>query len=131
MLKIFVDTNVLIHAHDWKIRITEAIDRLNLPKYQVLVHPLVFQEILEASNDKGTLRLQAKLALQTIDLFEYYEDKIEYKGTDTALLESALRENGAVLTFDKELMKRCKEKNVPVLYVKSHAKLILIGYINE
>lgn len=131
MLKIFVDTNVLIHSTEWKVRVTESIDQMNIPKYELIIHPLVFHELMQASEEGGKLGKMAKLALHLASNYTFFEDDLEYAGTDVAILEAAAREQGVVLTFDKKLRERCQERDIPILYAKRHGGIQLIGYIKD
>lgn len=130
MLSIFIDTNVLIHSSEFKVNIQEQLLQIIFKKFQVVIHPLVFSELLEkAQNNTKTGKL-AKLGLQLTYMYETYEDTAEYPGTDIALLIAAKREHGAVLTFDKELKNRCKQANVPVIYLKRGGQLMVVGFIH-
>ena len=128
MIKIFIDTNVLIHCIEWKVSLDTQIEKFITKRYQILIHQLVLEELFEATEAPGKTKRLAKLALQLLDRYELYEDEREYAGTDIALLKTARREGGVVLTFDRILLHRCKEVDVPVLYIKGKGKLTLIGH---
>ncbi len=128
-LKIFIDTNVLLHAPEWKIRFLSELDRIIERKYAIYIHEKVFEELLEALDDKGALGKRAKLAIEMTPQFESYEDDEDYPGTDIALLNAAKKEGGAVLTFDKGLKKRCKKEGIPVVTNQGMRQLMVDGYI--
>ena len=130
MKKIFVDTNVLIHHIDWKIRLHEQIESIILNNYHIFVHQLVQNELIETLKKSKKLSNNAKIALKLIENYTMYHDPQSYPDTDTALLETTKREQGILLTFDKDLMSRCKKEAIPVLY-SGKRKLSLIGYIEN
>lgn len=118
-IPIFIDTNVLLHHFDYKINIEEAINRILTRKYDIFVHRLVEAEIIEALTKKGKIGRNAKIAIQLMSRYKEYDDQVEHAGTDIALIESAQKENGCVLTFDKVLKHRCKARGIAVI---SHYK---------
>ncbi|RMG42464.1 MAG: hypothetical protein D6732_00925 [Methanobacteriota archaeon] len=128
-LYIFIDTNVLMHAPEWKVRFVSELDRIIPYKYKIVIHERVFSELLDAYEQGGALGRRAKLAIDLSPQFESYEDDQEYPGTDAALLEAAKKEGGAVLTFDKGLKKRCKEAGVPVITIHGSRQLMIDGYL--
>ncbi len=128
-LPIFIDTNVLLHAPEWKVRFLSELDRIVGQSYVVYLHEMVFDELLAAHQEGGALGQRAKLALELSNQFQGYEDPREYAGTDVALMASAKREGGAVLTFDKLLKKRCKNIGVPVITIKGTRQLMVDGFL--
>ena len=127
--KIFIDTNVLLHCFNWKIRLQEQIESLVTTNYEILVHQLVHDEITQIQKSRNSSKT-VKFVLKLIETYNLYDDAQNYPDTDTALLETAKRERGVILTFDKNLMNRCKSAAVPVLY-SGKKKLTLIGYIES
>ncbi|MCE7736267.1 MAG: PIN domain-containing protein [Candidatus Heimdallarchaeota archaeon] len=128
-IPIFIDTNVLLHHFEFKINIEEAINRIITRKYEIFVHRLVEEEILEALKKKGKVARNAKVAVQLMSRYKEYDDQIEYPGTDIALMEAAEKEKGCVLTFDKDLKQRCKLQGVAVISLYKQGRLSLVGEI--
>lgn len=128
-IPIFIDTNVLLHHFEFKINIEEATNRVITRKYEIFVHRLVEVEILEALSKKGKIARNAKVAVQLMSRYKEYDDQIEYPGTDIALIQAAEKEKGCVLTFDKDLKRRCKSQGVAVLSLYKPGRLSLVGEI--
>ena len=61
--------------------------------------------------------------------YKEYDDQIEYPGTDTALIQAAEKGKGCVLTFDKDLKRRCKLQGVAVISLYKPGRLVLVGEI--
>ncbi|MHA2098023.1 MAG: PIN domain-containing protein [Candidatus Kariarchaeaceae archaeon] len=129
ILPIFIDTNVLLHHFEYKLNIEDAIERIISKKFEIYVHPMVEAEIIDALTKKGKIARQAKVAMQLISRYYGYKDKKGYHGADIALIKSAEREGGCVLTFDKDLKHRCKAQNIPVISVYRQGRLALTGEI--
>lgn len=128
-LPIFIDTNVLLHYHEIKLNIDDAINRVVTKKYVIYIHRMVEQEIFDALTKSGKIARQAKIAVQLMKNFIPYEDETEYSGTDTALIEIAKKEKGCVFTFDKKLKYRCKSQSIPVISLFKPGRLQLTGEI--
>ncbi|MHA2252157.1 MAG: hypothetical protein ACXAD7_17460 [Candidatus Kariarchaeaceae archaeon] len=129
-LPIFLDTNVLLHAADMGININAAITMAIDNKYRVLIHPYVEHEVIQSLSDKSKLGRKATLAIQLSGEFESFQDESEYKGADHAIMSSAEKTNGCVFTLDKELIDRCKARNIPVISTYKKGRFHLIGHID-
>ncbi len=125
-MKVFLDTNVLLHVEKLKVNIQDSIDNL-IGNAEILIHPMVEAEIISALLDKGKKGQQANLAMQLLSHFSQYLDDKEYPGTDTALLITAKRENGIVFTLDLALKKRCSNAGIPVISSYKFKRLKLYG----
>ncbi len=128
-LPIFIDTNVLLHYHEIKLNIEDAIDRVITKKYAIYIHRMVEREIFEALTKSGKLARQAKIAVQLMKNYIPYEDETDYSGTDNALIEVAGKEKGCVFTFDKELKYRCRSLSIPVISLYKPGRLQLTGEV--
>lgn len=74
-------------------------------------------------------KMKKKFALGMIKEFKMKIVK-ETGDTDTALLNAAARESGAVCTNDLELKKRCIGKKVPVVFMRNKKTVEMKGGIN-
>ncbi len=130
-LAIFIDTNVLLHSSDYGLNIPDEISRLINSKFIIFVHPSVESEIINTLTTKGKSSRQARLAIQLSSRFQSYIDDKIFAGADQALLETAEKENGCVLTFDKGLKSKCIKRNVPVISFFKKGRLKLFGYVEQ
>jgi rRNA-processing protein FCF1 len=64
----------------------------------------------------------AKLGLSIVRKRGFRLVRTESQGDD-GVLETALRMDAAILTNDKELKKRAKEMNLPVIYLRGEDRL--------
>ncbi len=127
---VFIDTNVLLHAMDLGINIVEDLKTVINKGFEIIIHPMVEAEIIEALMDTGKLGRQARFAMKLMSSFESYYDPREYDGTDICLLISAKRNKGCVFTLDKGLRDRCIAEGVCVISSYKKGKLKLHGYID-
>ncbi len=132
-LKIFIDTNFILHAIDWNLNFTHILERNITKPYQIMIHPLVIEELdlLESQSSNSTKLLsKIKLARELIlSNFMIYNKSIEGEGTDVSLLLAAEHEEGAVMTFDSNLRKRCKERGIPTITLTKRKEFISDGYL--
>jgi rRNA-processing protein FCF1 len=73
---------------------------------------------------KGNKKINAKSSLKLIDRYEISE--IDAKTVDDSVLALAEKTNGFVLTNDKELKDRLKEKSLKVIILRAKKKLVII-----
>jgi rRNA-processing protein FCF1 len=129
-LSVFVDTNVFMHGFEIGIKLEDDLKALINKGFNILIHPSVEAEIIELLLDKGKIGQQANVAMNMLSHFNPYEDTRNYVGTDIAILRSAKREKGIVVTLDKILRDRCIKQNVNVISSFKKGRLKLFGYID-
>ncbi len=129
-LHVFVDTNIFMHGFEIGIKLEDDLRALISRGFTIFVHPMVEDEIMELLLEKGKIGQQANVAMNMLSQFNSYEDKREYVGTDIAVLRSAKREKGLVVTLDKKLRDRCMKQNVNVISSFKKGRLKLYGYID-
>lgn len=128
-IRIFIDTNVLLHSTEMRINIKSAVQRVINGKFEIVVHSLVEEELIASLEQEGKLGRNATVAMRLTAEFSSYQDARPYSGTDQALFRSAKRDQGCVLTFDKELVERCNKLNIPVLTNFKMGRFHLVGHI--
>ncbi|MCY3410325.1 MAG: hypothetical protein INQ03_01700 [Candidatus Heimdallarchaeota archaeon] len=126
-MKVFLDTNVLLHADTLTQSIEDSIRTLIGVQVEILIHPAVEAEIIDSLLEVGKKGNQANFAMKFMSLFGQYLDEKEYSGTDTALLISAKREGACVFTLDLGLKRRCLANGVPVISSFKKGRLKLYG----
>jgi len=129
-IRVFVDTNVFMHGFEIGIKLEDDLKSLINKGFEIFVHPLVEAEIIELLLEKGKIGQQANVAMNMLSRFNSYEDTRSYAGTDIAVLKSAKREKGILVTLDKNLRDRCIKQNVNVISSFKKGRLKLYGYID-
>lgn len=105
-MKVLLDTNFLVYAAKYKIHL-EGIEEL-IPSAKLFIPDTVISELKVLSRSKRLIeRKNAMIALDLIRVQGIEKIKTEKRG-DSAFEEIAKKENVAVATLDKELIKRLK-----------------------
>ena len=128
-LKIIVDSNALFVPFQFKIDIFEELKTLlNRNSELILLSPI--REELEKIANKGSpkMRKQASSALKLAEkcTLLIFGEKFALS-PDDAIVKMAREWNCLVFTNDKELRKRLRNINVPVIYVRQKSKLEIDG----
>ena len=118
MVKALVlDSNGLLMPFQFRINIDSEIRRL-LGEVRVLVPSSVLGELgrMDSKEARAALALAAKYEPVDTDL-----------SGDDAVIDVAERHSAAVLTNDKGLIQRLKQRSIPVLRLRSERFLVLVG----
>ncbi len=116
-----IDANGLLMPFQFRLNLDLEITRL-LGEVPVLVPDSVLGEL----GRLGTKEAKAALALA----HKYEVVATELSGDD-AVIDVAERHFGAVLTNDRELIERLKERAIPILRLRSGRFLILTGCASD
>jgi len=121
---VILDSNAIMMLFEFSINLEDELTRL-VGKYHIIVPKPVFKELKYLSEKgKGTKKINAKSSLKLIERYEIAE--IDKKTVDDSVLSLAEKTNGIVLTNDKELKKRLKEKSHQVIFLRSKKKLEIV-----
>jgi len=117
MIKVIVDTNGLMMPFQFGINLDYELQRL-LGKYEIIVPSCVIEEL------KRINRWEAKAALQLAEKFKKIDT--EKKG-DEGIIEIAEKTRGYVLTNDRELRKKLRERGIKTIYLRALKYLEMDG----
>ena len=130
-LRIILDSSALFVPLQFKIDIFEEVKRLLNRNLQFfLLSPI--QRELEELRERGSpkMRKNASYALKLAERCVFFEIDEKIAGSpDDAVVQMACEWNCAVFTNDKELRKRLRNINVPVIYVRQKSHLEIDGMI--
>ena len=115
MPKVILDTNALLMPFEMSINIDLELRRL-LGDVEVIVPgPMV-----------GELKhLNSKHAKAAITLARKYEIVDSQKRGDAAILDIAMRTGAYVVTNDKELRRKLRDKGIKTIYLRSFTHLVM------
>ena len=116
---VILDSNALLMVFQFRINLESELNRL-LVSYEIVVPSTVKKE-LKTLKDK-----HAKIALS---FSEKYRTISANGNTDDSIIELAEKEKGIVVTNDKILKKRLREKNIPVVFLRSKTHLEVEGRV--
>jgi len=130
-LKIILDSNALFVPLQFKIDIFEELKTLlNMNLEFILLSPILDELKLLAAKKSPKMRKNASYALKLTEKCKLVNVDRDFFGSpDDAIVETARRWNSAVFTNDRQLRKRLRNINVPVIYVRQKSRLEIDGRI--
>jgi len=128
-LKIILDSNALFVPLQFKIDIFEELKTLLKKKFEPVLLSHVLRE-LEKLAEEGSPKTQKK-ALYALQLAGKCRLVDVNKGSvispDDAIIKVAVEWNCPVFTNDRQLRRRLRDINVPVIYVRQKSRLEIEG----
>jgi len=129
-LRIILDSNALFVPLQFKIDIFEELKTLLNKKFElVLLQPI--RRELEKLAEKGSpkMRKNASYALKIAEKCKLIEidEQIADSSPDDVIFQVAHEWKSTVFTNDRELRKRLRNINVPVIYVRQKSHLEIDG----
>lgn len=118
MQTVVLDTNALLMPFEIGLNLDLSVRDLLGEVRFVVPGPLV-----------GELKhLDSRYAKAGLELARRY-DIVQAEGAgDDAVIEVAVREHGYILTNDKELRRRARKQQIPLIYLRSGTHLVLETY---
>lgn len=128
-VKIILDSNAFFVPLQFRIDIFEELKALlNMNFELILLSPI--QRELEKIARKGSpkMRKKASFALKLAEKCKFFEVNKKFTGSpDDAIIHMAQKWNCPVFTNDRELRKRLRNINVPIIYVRQKSRLEIDG----
>ena len=131
VLKVVLDTNMLMLPIQLNINITAELDKLLELKYEIVIPEGVIDELkklLNISNPK-TRRI-AKFALELAKKFKIIPLRPKVgESTDQLLVQLAKKKDYIICTCDNELRRKIREVGAPVIFLRQMSHLVIEGEI--
>ena len=127
--KIILDSNAFFVPLQFKMDIFEELKNLLSGNFEVIILSPVRRE-LEKLAEKGSpqMRKKASYALKLSGKCTYVQLNDDYAcSPDDAILKVAKEWKSPVFTNDRNLRKRLRNINVPVIYVRQKSRLEIDG----
>ncbi len=123
-LKIVVlDSSAILMIFEYSIKLEQELLRL-LGSYELVVPYKIIEELkLLCEKGKGKQKQYAKPALSFIKNYKIVVDKSEK--ADDAVLNTAKKLNGVILSNDKELKKRAKKEKIKTIFMRNKKYLMM------
>lgn len=129
-LKVILDSNALFVPLQFKIDIFEELEKLLNMKFELILLSPIRRE-LENLAEIGSPKMQknASYALKMAEKCKLVEldEKIDGSSPDDVIVRVAREWKSLVFTNDRELRKRLRNINVPVIYVRQKSRLGIDG----
>jgi len=131
VLKVVLDTNMLMLPVQLNINITAELDKLLELKYEIVVPEGVIDELkklLNSSNPK--VQRIAKFALELAKEFKIIPLRPKIgESTDQLLVQLAKKKDYIICTCDNELRRKIREVGSPVIFLRQISHLAIEGEI--
>ncbi len=127
--KVILDSNAFFVPFQFKIDIFEELKNLLSTNFEPILLSPVRRE-LEKLAEKGSSQMRkiASYALKSSEKCTYVRLNNNYAGSpDDAILKIAKEWKSPVFTNDRNLRKRLRNINVPVIYVRQKSRLEIDG----
>ena len=117
---VILDTNGLLMLFQFRLNLESELDRI-LGVYEIIIPSVVISEL---DNLRGSVP-EAKAALKLARKYNVYEVGSVYgkSDTDDVILELAQTLNAIVVTNDKELRKKLKQKGLTSIFLRAKSYL--------
>jgi len=130
MVKVILDTNFLMVPAQFRVDIFSGLEALLNQKIEPIILSSTYSELQKIASRSPKEGKAAKTALQLINKFqvvktESYADETE----DDIIVRFAKKFNCPVATNDKELHKRLRVLNIPVIYLRQMSHLAINGAV--
>jgi hypothetical protein len=128
-LRIILDSNALLVPLQFKIDIFEELKTLLDVNFEpVLLSPIRRELEKLASNGSPQMRKKAAYALKLAEKCRFVEvDEESAVSPDNVIIEVASKWRCPVFTNDRQLRKKLRDINVPVIYVRQKSRLEIDG----
>lgn len=111
-MKIIFDTNFLIYTLKYKIDVLKELRRICDFNFELCILDKTLGEL------KKINKMEARIALSFIHIFKIINtEKFNINNVDDILVEIAFKDS-IIATQDKDLKRRLKKKNVPVIIIR-------------
>lgn len=129
-LKIILDSNAFFVPLQFKIDIFEELKTLLKVRFQpVLLSPILHELEKIAREGSPKMKKQASFALKLAEKCTLVNVEREHGSLDDVIFEIAQEWKSPVFTNDRQLRKRLRNINVPVIYVRQKSRLEIDGRI--
>jgi rRNA-processing protein FCF1 len=128
-LKVILDSNFLFVPAQFKIDVFEELMKLLNQRFEPILLSATYQE-LQTMAEKGSLsrRKKASLALKLAEKCRLVNIEKEAGETnDDVILRIATQWKSPVATNDRELRRRLRTQDIPVIFLRGKSRLELEG----
>ena len=131
-LKILLDTNFLLIPAQFGIDIFQELDRIISRKFELLIFQGIIDELNELSQESIKRQKEVNISLELIKQCTFLDlssQNITSTNVDDILFQLAIENGWVVATNDRELRKRLRAQQIPVILLRKKAHLTIEGDI--
>ena len=130
-LQIIIDSNILLLTAEGQFNLHAEIERLVPQKHRLIFLASCVEELDLVAKKSRKLASSVKLAKEIGSKLEIIDDNnTSQKFVDDKILEYAIANQPCVVaTNDKELKRKVRKQQIPVIFVKTKSHLELLGTV--
>lgn len=130
-VRVILDSNAFLVPLQFRVDIFEELQRLLNAKPQLVLLCAVQKELEKLGEaDSPKMHKHIVLALKLAEKCVFFKtEKMAGSSVDDVIVDVASRWKSPVFTNDKQLRKRLRDINVPVIYVRQKSHLAMEGMI--
>lgn len=129
-IKVILDTNFLMAPAQFRVDILGGLEALLNQKTEPIVLSSTYGELQRIASSRLKEGKAAKMMLQLINKFRVVKAEPYPNETgDDVIVRFAKKFNCPVATNDKELRKRLRSLNIPVIYLRQRSHLAINGKV--
>lgn len=120
---VFLDTNAIFSLFEFSIDLESELTRL-LGAHKIIIPEAVVHEIeLLREKGRGNQKKVAQPALKYIKKYPVFSH-VSFESADDALVELASAKDAVVVTNDKQLLNRLKEKGISRVFLRGKQQFV-------
>ncbi|MFH0848762.1 MAG: 30S processome protein Utp24 [archaeon] len=128
VLKVILDSNMLMNFAQKRMDVFKDIEGLLLGKTEFIILEPVLKELERLASNHSKTGREASLAIERIRGMQIlHVSAQEGETTDGLILRYASENQGIVATGDAELIRKARNANIPLIYLKGKSRLALEG----
>lgn len=131
-LQIVLDTNIPILIMESKFNLQSELERLVPQKHTIVFLSCCIDELNLISKKTPKLAKQTAFALKFLERFQIIDfNPKNIRSVDDKIIQYAIENNPfcVVVTNDKELRHKLRNKSIPVIFIRTRSHLELHGTI--
>lgn len=129
-IKVILDTNFLMVPAQFRVDISGGLEALLNQKTEPIVLSSTYRELQRIASSRLKEGKAAKMMLQLMNKFRVVKAEPYPNETgDDVIVRFAKKFNCPVATNDKELRKRLRSLNIPVIYLRQRSHLAINGKV--
>jgi hypothetical protein len=127
-VRVILDSNALFVPTQFKIDIFQELKTLLKRSFELVLLKPVQRELERLANEGSPqMRKKASYALKLSEQCRIVSVEEDASPPDDVILQTAVRWNWPVFTNDRDLRRKLRNINVPVIYVRQKSRLEIDG----
>lgn len=128
VFKVLLDTSMLMIMASKRVDVFQQIEDLLKGRIEFIVPKAVLEELSKISKGKSQKAQHARLATSLTEKCRPWQNQVKAKeSVDNYLVRVADEIGGIIATGDTGILRKARNANIPVIYVKRDLRLAVEG----